>query len=180
MVRDRPAIPDPSFSDFVQRILKNIKLKTHPVVLGLTKFDKLYDVTNNQTFKSSRLNITQKSDQTKSDQTDHPRFVNKLIHFWALSFISSLDVSNVSNTINETTDQSPSSSSEDETVAEIRRFFKKHEIVKKLPKHMKELFIVETSADRNINISETFKEQFQKFFQSFDSPKNSEFPKYTI
>ena len=61
---------------------------------------------------------------------------------------------------NETTDQSPSSSSEDETVAEIRRFFKKHEIVKKLPKHMKELFIVETSADRNINISETFKEQF--------------------
>ena len=29
---------------------------------------------------------------------------------------------------------------------------------------MKELFIVETSADRNINISETFKEQFQNFF----------------
>ena len=27
---------------------------------------------------------------------------------------------------------------------------------------MKELFIVETSADRNINISETFKEQFEK------------------
>ena len=73
----------------------------------------------------------------------------------------SLDVSNVS--ANETTDQSPSSSSEDETVAEIRRFFKKHEIVKKLPKHMKELCIVETSADRNINISETFKEKFEKF-----------------
>ena len=77
---------------------------------------------------------------------------------------------------NETTDQSPSSSSEDETVAEIRRFFKKHEIVKKLPKHMKELFIVETSADRNINISETFKEQFENscykwFPEIVDSPK---------
>ena len=77
---------------------------------------------------------------------------------------SSLDVSNVSNTdqsMAQSTDQSASSSSEDETVAEIRRFFKKHEIVKKLPKHMKELFIVETSADRNINISETFKELFE-------------------
>lgn len=77
---------DLTFSDFVQRILKNIKLKTHPVVLGLTKFDKLYDVTNNQTFKSSRFNIShQKNDQTsgskKVDQTDHPRFVNKIIHF---------------------------------------------------------------------------------------------------
>ena len=56
------------------------------MVLGLTKFDKLYDVTNNQTFKSSRFNIShQKSDQTsgskKVDQTDHPRFVNKIIHF---------------------------------------------------------------------------------------------------
>ena len=129
----------------------------------MTKFDKLYDVTNNQTFKSSRFNIShQKSDQTsgskKVDQTDHPRFVNKIIHFETI-LNPSLDVSNVS--ANETTDQSPSSSSEDETVAEIRRFFKKHEIVKKLPKHMKELFIVETSADRNINISETFKEQFE-------------------
>ena len=84
--------------------------------------------------------------------------LNKIIHFETI-LNPSLDVSNVS--ANETTDQSPSSSSEDETVAEIRRFFKKHEIVKKLPKHMKELFIVETSADRNINISETFKEQFE-------------------
>ena len=83
----------------------------------------------------------------------------------------SLDVSNVS--ANETTDQSPSSSSEDETVAEIRRFFKKHEIVKKLPKHMKELCIVETSADRNINISETFKEKFGKSV-------SDDFPKFLI
>ena len=85
--------------------------------------------------------------------------LNKIIHFETI-LNPSLDVSNVS--ANESTDQSPSSSSEDETVAEIRRFFKKHEIVKKLPKHMKELFIVETSADRNINIAETFKEQFEK------------------
>ena len=44
---------------------------------------------------------------------------------------------------------------EDKIVRRIRDYFRQHELGKKLTK--RELHIVETSAERNINIKETFK-----------------------
>jgi len=93
--------------DFVARIIKNIKTKSYPVVLGLTKFDLLKPSNNDQS-------------------TDH--------------------------------DQSTEASSEQQEhqiIRKIRDYFRQHEFAKKLTK--RELHIVETSAERNINIKETFK-----------------------
>ena len=96
--------------DFVARILKNIKLKSYPVVIGLTKFDL----------------IGQNSDQSEAPEQ--------------------LDTSANGVTLSE----------EEKIVRKIRDYFRQPEFTKKIPKRH-EFHVVETSAERNINIKETFK-----------------------
>ena len=96
--------------DFVARILKNIKLKSYPVVIGLTKFDL----------------IGQNSDQSEpAEQLD-------------------------------TSANGVALSEEEKIVRKIRDYFRQPEFTKKIPKRH-EFHVVETSAERNINIKETFK-----------------------
>ena len=90
--------------------MKNIKLKSYPVVLGLTKFDLIGQQT-----------ATDLMVQSESEAVDSQSELIK----------------------------------EDKIVRRIRDYFRQHELGKKLTK--RELHIVETSAERNINIKETFK-----------------------